>query len=51
MINEENAHHFFDIMTIIHTEFIRQGQTVSQASYTEILKRLLEAVYRERPEL
>jgi hypothetical protein len=53
--NEDNAHHFlltsFDIKGTLHFEFIPQGQTVSQAYYVEILKRLREAVYTRRPEL
>jgi hypothetical protein len=36
---------------IVHFEFILQGQTVSQAYYEEILKRLREAVHRKKPEL
>jgi histone-lysine N-methyltransferase SETMAR len=36
---------------IVHFEFILQGQTVNQAYYMDILKRLREIVCRERPEL
>jgi hypothetical protein len=42
---------FMDIKHIIHYEFISQGQTVNQAYYMEMLKRLHEAVRRKRPEL
>jgi hypothetical protein len=42
---------FFDIKDIVHFEFIPEGQTVNQAFYVEILKRLLEAVCRKGPEL
>jgi hypothetical protein len=40
---------FFRINGIVHFEFIPQGQTVSQAYYVEILKRLHESVCRKRP--
>jgi hypothetical protein len=49
--NEGSALAFFDIKCIIHFEFISQGQTVNQAYYVEILKRLHEAVHRRRSEL
>jgi transposase len=42
---------FFDIKGTIHFEFVPQGQTDSQAYYVEVLKRLLEAIHREIPEL
>jgi hypothetical protein len=43
---------FFDSKGIVHYEFIPQGQTVNQAYYVEIMKRLREAVCKKkRPEL
>jgi hypothetical protein len=42
---------FFDIMGIVQTESILQGQTVNQTYYTEILKRLRDTEHRKRPEL
>jgi hypothetical protein len=42
---------FFGIKGSVHFEFILQGQTVNQAYYMEILKRLREAVHIKRPEL
>jgi len=42
---------FFDIKCIIYFAFILQGQAVNQDYYVEILKWLLEAVSRKRPEL
>jgi len=42
---------FFNIKSIIHNELILQGQTVNQAYYLEIMKRLHEAVHSKRCEL
>jgi hypothetical protein len=42
---------FFDIKGNVHSEFIPQGQTVNQAYYMDVLKRLREVVRRKRPEL
>jgi hypothetical protein len=42
---------FFSIMGIVHVKLIPQGQTVNQAYYVEILKRLREAVRGKSPEL
>jgi hypothetical protein len=42
---------FFDIKSVVHFEFVPQGQTVNQAYYVEILKWLREGVHRKRPEL
>jgi hypothetical protein len=49
--NEDNAITFFHITGTVHSEFIPQGQTVHEAYYVEMLKRLREAVRREKPEL
>jgi hypothetical protein len=37
-------------MGTVHFEFIPQDQTVNQAYYMEILKQMLEALHRKRPE-
>jgi histone-lysine N-methyltransferase SETMAR len=42
---------FFNIKGTVHVESIPQGQTVNQANYVEILKRLREAVGIKRPEV
>jgi hypothetical protein len=42
---------FFDVRSIVHLEFILQGEAVSQADYIEILTILHVAVLRRRPEL
>jgi hypothetical protein len=41
---------FFDVRSIVHLEFILQGEAVSQADYVEILTILHETVLRKRPE-
>jgi hypothetical protein len=41
----------FDIKGIVHFAFIAKGQTVNQAYYMSVLKRLREAMCIERPEL
>jgi hypothetical protein len=42
---------FFDVKGLVHFKFFPQGQTVNQTYYVKILKHLLEAVHRKRPEL
>jgi hypothetical protein len=42
---------FFNIKGIVHFEFIAKGQTVIQAYWMEVLKRLLEDMHKERPGL
>ncbi|GBO18478.1 hypothetical protein AVEN_231257-1 [Araneus ventricosus] len=41
---------FFDDDSVIHYEFIPEGQTVNKELYLEILKRLRDAIRRKRPE-
>ncbi|GBO07502.1 Mariner Mos1 transposase [Araneus ventricosus] len=41
---------FFDYDSVIHYEFITEGQTVIKELYLEILKRLRDAIRRKRPE-
>ena len=42
---------FFDHKSIVHYEFIAQGQTVNQQCYSEVVTRLRESVRRKRPGL
>jgi hypothetical protein len=42
---------FFDIKGIVHFEFIPQDQLIKLIMYVEIMKRLHEAIRRERPEI
>ena len=42
---------FFDANGIVRLEFIPNGETVNQAFYLQVLKRLHDAVRRKRPEL
>jgi hypothetical protein len=42
---------FFDVKDSVHFESIPQDQTVNEAYYVEVLKRLREAVHRKRSEL
>jgi hypothetical protein len=48
--SEDNYHCFFCHKGIVHFEFLKQGLTVNQHCYLEMLASLLEAV-RRRPEL
>ena len=36
---------------IVHHEYGPQGQTISKEYYRDVLRRLLNAVWRKRPEL
>jgi hypothetical protein len=42
---------FFDIMGVIHFEFVPEGTTVNQIFCVGVLKRLIDAVRRKRVEL
>jgi len=41
---------FFDQKGIFHKEFVPPGQTVNDAFYVEVLRRLQENVRRKRPD-
>ena len=43
--------HFFDNKGIIHKEFVPAGQTINGPFYHAILNRLLQRIWRVRPEL
>jgi histone-lysine N-methyltransferase SETMAR len=40
----------FDCQVIVHCEFIPEGQSVNKGMYSDILRRLRDAVRRKRPE-
>jgi [histone H3]-lysine36 N-dimethyltransferase SETMAR len=42
---------FFDVRGVVHSEFVPPKQTVNQAFYLEVLKRLRNSLRRKRPEL
>jgi hypothetical protein len=42
---------FFYHKSIVHYEFIAQGQTVNQQCYLEVLTRIRESVRRKRPKI
>ena len=42
---------FFDVRSIVHSEFLPQGQTINQQVYKEILRLLLRPVREKRREL
>lgn len=42
---------FFDVRGVVHSEFVPPGQTVNQAFYLEVLKRLRNSVRQKRPDL
>lgn len=41
---------FFDCEGLVYSEFVPQGATVNGSYYTEVLRRLYQAVRRKRPE-
>ncbi|GBO13735.1 hypothetical protein AVEN_14207-1 [Araneus ventricosus] len=47
---ESDVGGFFDYDSVIHYEFISEGQTVNKELYLEILKRLRDAIRRKQPE-
>jgi hypothetical protein len=49
--NEDHAPFFFNVRGVVHHEFVPQGQTVSDAFYVKVLKRLHKRVRHVRPEL
>jgi len=49
--HQVNADHFFDILGIVHKEFIPPHQTVNGKFYCEVLRRLRENVRRKQPEM
>ena len=42
---------FFDASEVVHHEYLHEGSTVNQTYYTEVLKRLGDAIQRKRIEL
>ena len=42
---------FFDVRGVIHSEFVPTGQTVNQAFYLVVLRRLLNNFWRKSPDL
>jgi histone-lysine N-methyltransferase SETMAR len=42
---------FFDIQSIIMTQYVPPGQTMNQTYYTELLTKLRGKIRRKRPEL
>ena len=51
--NEESNNNaaFFDNRGIVHYEFVRNGQTVNQVYYLEVLEMLREKLYRNDTKL
>jgi hypothetical protein len=43
--------YFYDIGGIIHFEFVPEGTTLSQTSYVEVVKRLIDTMRRKQIEL
>ena len=42
---------FFDYHGVVHQEFLPQGRTVNKEYYLKVIRRLLEAIRKKRPEL
>ena len=48
--HQVNVDLFFDQKRTVHKEFVPPGQTINDAFYVEVLKRLRKNVRRKRPD-